>query len=180
MSKIRVITCQVGYMPRPQWVGSGLDACQQLVGGLIECVNLDAGVDLWLNEEGLILGLPANRIVRDARGVDWPVMGDFYVAGMEYATGETVSLTAEEMAIWLPRLEASPVGAVVPGEEPYPVPDENMHWKDITDGVVRLTNRIIRKPRIYVVTQGGERHTVFWHGQESKAAITYLEEARNA
>lgn len=34
---------------------------QALVGGLIECVSLSPIYDLWVNEEGLLLGLARNR-----------------------------------------------------------------------------------------------------------------------
>lgn len=39
----------------------GLSAMQEAVGGYIECVSFD-GFEMWLNEEGKLIGLPINEV----------------------------------------------------------------------------------------------------------------------
>jgi Domain of unknown function (DUF3846) len=39
---------------------------QGIVGGHVQCVTLDDGVDVWCNEDALSLGLPLNRVVAAA------------------------------------------------------------------------------------------------------------------
>jgi hypothetical protein len=39
----------------------GLSIMQEAVGGYIECVSFD-GFEMWLNEEGKLIGLPINEV----------------------------------------------------------------------------------------------------------------------
>jgi hypothetical protein len=41
--------------------GSYLAAMQQIVGGVLECIGLGDGLDIWCNDEALCLGLSLNR-----------------------------------------------------------------------------------------------------------------------
>ena len=113
MSKqIRVIVCRVGQHPVVEQIDAGLDGMQAIVGGYIECVQLsgtlESGVDLWLNEEGRINGMPLNRLVKDDRGRNWDVFGDVFISRHD-DEGETIGLTDEDVAKWLPRLKDAPV-----------------------------------------------------------------------
>jgi hypothetical protein len=54
-----------------------LEEMQAAVGGLIELVILHDGRDMWINEEGLILGLPFNISASALYG--HPIMGDALV-----------------------------------------------------------------------------------------------------
>lgn len=56
-----VLHCQVGRRPRVIELTGGLPQMQAMVGGLVDCVELDSGLDVWFNDEGLLLGLPLNR-----------------------------------------------------------------------------------------------------------------------
>jgi hypothetical protein len=68
------------------------------VGGLLDCVSLSETTDLWLNDEGLLLELPFNRlVVADGRAL--PVVGDFYVAAHD-GEGNTVSIDDAALALW--------------------------------------------------------------------------------
>ena len=49
--------------------GPSLETLQGIVGGLIEVVHLPGGRMLVVNEEGLILGLPANPRARGLSGI---------------------------------------------------------------------------------------------------------------
>ena len=63
-------------------------------GGLVECVELSGqlrGYDLWVNEEGLLIGLPFNR--RATGLADQHIVGDAFVTGGPDENGETLGLT---------------------------------------------------------------------------------------
>ena len=68
-----------------------LEAFQTAVGGDIETLGLDSGAVLVCNEEGKLLGLPANRRV----GGD-TIAGTFLIAGS--ADGEFCPLSDEDAA----------------------------------------------------------------------------------
>lgn len=77
-----------------------LHVMQDLVGGLIEFVSLGPffentamnNVELVCNEEGKINRLPINfSIANDI------ILGDVFFVGMDYNTGECISLTKEQI-----------------------------------------------------------------------------------
>ena len=81
--------------PKVVRLNNSLDALQQAVSigadyqGLIELIQMEAGVSLMCNEEGKLLGLPGNRRI----GMD-VIAGVFYIVG-EDLDGELVSLPEE-------------------------------------------------------------------------------------
>jgi hypothetical protein len=103
---IKVIICKVGEKPEVTEIDKGLKAMQAVVGGMIECVQLDGdytgGVDLWCNEEGLFCCEP-NRLIGRT-----PINGDFFLA-RHNGEGTTISLTKADVAKWLPKMRAAPV-----------------------------------------------------------------------
>jgi hypothetical protein len=74
------------------------------------------GIDLVLNEEGLILDLPYNRHVKVHFG-RLPVFGDFYVARWE--KGEIASLTDTNVGMVLASLLTLPTAAEILAEAAY-------------------------------------------------------------
>jgi hypothetical protein len=65
---IRVLVCRVGAAPVVEELtaskdGHHLAAMQRVVGGLVTSIPLGDGVDLWCNDEGLLRGLPLNRVI---------------------------------------------------------------------------------------------------------------------
>ncbi len=60
---IRVLKVEPGTAPEIVTMPNMLDAFQEAVGGYIETVGLDANAVLVCNEEGKLIGLPANRQV---------------------------------------------------------------------------------------------------------------------
>jgi hypothetical protein len=62
--KIRVVVCGVAKMPRVEMIMPGLEPLQEIIGGYVECLALNEGIDLWCDEEGLLKGLPLNREIR--------------------------------------------------------------------------------------------------------------------
>ena len=98
---IRVVRLAPGKMPEETTIMAGLDSLQSEVGGNIEVVGLDKGVDAYVNEEGLLIGLPFNCHLPTAYagGRMVPVVGTIILASHD-AEGETVSLTDEQAAYW--------------------------------------------------------------------------------
>jgi len=66
--------------------------------GYIECYYMEDGVDLLLNEEGKLIGLPLNRIVDSDI-----ICGTFYVVGVDEDTGEFCSLTDAQVEKYMAR-----------------------------------------------------------------------------
>lgn len=65
---VRIIVCRVGRLPVAEVIaaderGSFLSEMQRIVGGYVDRVALDDGLDCWFHDEGLLLGLPLNRII---------------------------------------------------------------------------------------------------------------------
>jgi len=63
-------------------------------GGLVECVALSGqlrGLDLWVNEEGLLIELPTNQ--RATALADQHIVGGAFVTGGPDEEGETQGLT---------------------------------------------------------------------------------------
>ena len=86
-----------------------LKTMQGLVGGHIELVRLDDGIDLFVNEEGLLLGLPLNRIFKRADGAEVPVVGDAFICGSDESSGDSIGLTVDQAIKWLRTVREVPV-----------------------------------------------------------------------
>lgn len=77
-----------------------LRTMQGLVGGYIECVPLAPGVDMFVNEEGLLRSLPPNRLIRRIDGAEIPIVGDAIIVATS-EDGETVGLSEQQASDWL-------------------------------------------------------------------------------
>ena len=90
---IDVLIVEPNKLPYEKTIENTLEAKQEIVGGLIECTGLlkDSDVSIICNEEGKIFGLPLNRDI----GHDI-IAGTFIVAGVDYESGEFISLTEEQ------------------------------------------------------------------------------------
>ncbi|WP_448812149.1 DUF3846 domain-containing protein [Agromyces bauzanensis] len=79
------------------------DTLRKAVGGWFECVGLEAGLDMWLNEEGKLEGLPHNRRAQglwDATfgaGTDY-IVGPAVLSGGVDDEGDTLPLDAATIA----------------------------------------------------------------------------------
>ena len=114
---LRVLVCRVGQEPVVEEVTPGFQSLQKIVGGYLEYICIEEGIDLWCNEEGRIMDLPLNRRFRArAPSVDpgvsvtkmdenladpgqWgyhEIHGDFFVASSD-AEGSTTSLTEDDI-----------------------------------------------------------------------------------
>lgn len=98
--QIRVLKFEPGKAPEEVTMPNTLEAFQSAVGGYIETLWLDSGAVLICNEEGKLMGLPANRQV----GGDI-IAGAFLIAGS--ADGEFCSLPDEDAARYARELAQS-------------------------------------------------------------------------
>lgn len=98
--KIKVLHVRVGEAPEVKEVEHTLEALQDLVGGLLDVVALPDGVDLWCNDEALLVESPRlNRVLWRVNlfgGGSTPVFGDFFLARHD-DEGNTVSLLPKDV-----------------------------------------------------------------------------------
>lgn len=88
-------------------IGNSYDMLSKGVGGLIECVEISKGIDMWINEEGKMYGLDYN--VR-ATAFYWTrhpaafmrdvIVGDVVLTGGVGEEGETLGLSPAQVN-WL-------------------------------------------------------------------------------
>lgn len=79
-----------------------LEDMQSMVGGYIECLHVGNGVDMWLNDEGKLHGLPVNIVLGSSdREILDTIQGDVFFASAN-DEGETIGLTDEQIS-WVNR-----------------------------------------------------------------------------
>jgi hypothetical protein len=114
---LRVLICRVEQEPVVEEVTPGFESLQKVVGGYLECLTIEPGIDLWCNEEGRIRDLPLNRrfaarapqvgpemfVIKTDENLTNPgqwgyheIHGDFFLARAD-AEGSTTSLTDEDI-----------------------------------------------------------------------------------
>ena len=95
-----VLMVEPGKAPDRLELNPGQEAMQEAVGGLIQILYPFAEpVALVYNEEGKLLGLPANRALRDESGtVYYIVCGTFFLCGAPPDSDTLGSLTEEQAA----------------------------------------------------------------------------------
>ena len=89
---IKVLVVESNKEPYIKEIESSLESLQDIVGGLIEYINLENNVDLICNEEGKINNLPFNRSI----GNDI-IAGTFIIAGVNLQNGETTSIPKDKV-----------------------------------------------------------------------------------
>ena len=99
----RIIVCKPGQEPEIVKTDLDLKTMQEIVAGMIQCVPMGAGVDLFMNEEGRMRHLPFNRNVPDRMGQEWDILGNLFLASCD-ANGNTIGLTDEQIEEWLPKV----------------------------------------------------------------------------
>ena len=72
-----------------------LEEMQSRVDGLIEAVRLETDVTMWVNEEGLIRGLPVNPLASALHGA--VITGDVIITGTN-DSGDTIGLPMKRLA----------------------------------------------------------------------------------
>ena len=98
--KIRVLVYEPQADPYEKIVENDLEPLHEIVGGYIECLSpfSDMDVDLVCNEEGKLLGLRANRALRDkeSKAQYDLLVGTFFLVSFD-DEGNFKSLTDEQI-----------------------------------------------------------------------------------
>lgn len=97
---IRVIVKKPGQAWKHVGISGDLQSMQEIVGGLIQAVpghslGLPEGVDLYVNEEGKMIGLMPNLALWDGQDQAW---GTVFFCAVDYDTGDNRSLRSDEQA----------------------------------------------------------------------------------
>lgn len=108
--KIKVISVEVGKEPVVKEIYNTLKAKQQEVGGYIDCVptmfSNEESYDFIVNDEGKIMGLPANRYIYNKADI---IAGNFLISKAN-EEGEFVTLNDEECELLINKVnELCPV-----------------------------------------------------------------------
>jgi hypothetical protein len=103
---VAVLVCRVGELPVVEAMTNDLSAMQALVGGYVETVALDDGVDVWCNDMAIGDGLPCNRWIPSQPPQE--IYGDFFVC-RSTDDGEVASLTAADIVKYTAILAIVPV-----------------------------------------------------------------------
>jgi hypothetical protein len=89
---IAVVIVEPNQPARVEMIENTLEAKQKIVGGRIEFVGLD-GFDIIINEEGKLEDLEPNFGIFGGRDY---IAGTAIFAGLDYDSGESISLTPEQ------------------------------------------------------------------------------------
>ena len=94
-----ILSVEPGKVPEAKEISGSLREMQELVGGPIQVIYpFEEQVALVCNEEGLFLGLPANRGLRDKDGKLYDIVcGTFFLCGAPVDEDSFTSLTPEEV-----------------------------------------------------------------------------------
>lgn len=96
--KIRILVCEPHKKPYTKVIDNNYKAMQAVVGGYIESTYpFEDNVIVFCNEEGKITGLDLNRGLRQDGKLYDIIAGTFFVCGDEWETGESISLTDEQI-----------------------------------------------------------------------------------
>ena len=95
-----VLVVEPGNVPNTREITNSLQEMQKVVGGMVQVIYPfpNQKIALVCNEEGLLLGLPPNRGLRDEDGALYDIVcGTFFLCGAS-ASGEVfMSLTQEQV-----------------------------------------------------------------------------------
>lgn len=104
MKTLRTLIVEPGMAPRVADIEDTLQAKQEAVGGLIEMVAPPIHTDdavLIVNEEGKLIGLPFNRLIRLADGTPLDVVaGTFLILRAPEDSEDFNSLTDKQIEIY--------------------------------------------------------------------------------
>jgi len=101
--EIRVLVKRVGDEPKIETIAPGLHPMQEIVGGNIERIIVEAcperEISLWFNEEGRMFELPTQTVKLLEPWNKMEVFGNCFLEANEF--GESVDLTPEEISRWM-------------------------------------------------------------------------------
>lgn len=96
---MQVLVVEPERRPEVREIDGSLKAMQDIVGGLIQSVYpFDEPVALVCNDEGRLMGLTANRALRDEEGQVYDIIfGTFFLCGASVDSDRFVGLTLEQV-----------------------------------------------------------------------------------
>lgn len=94
-----ILIIEPGKAPQTEEIEDSLEAMQAVVGGTIQAIYpFDEEVALVCHDEGKLLGLPANRGLRDGHGELYDIIcGTFFLCGAPADSDSFESLTPEQV-----------------------------------------------------------------------------------
>jgi hypothetical protein len=103
MAKALIIKTDGTHEVKDFTVGNSYELIREGVGGWIECVALpELNADMWVNEEGKLVGLPFNAsgtaLWVSHYGLTDIILGDIVITGGADDEGDTIGLTEEALA----------------------------------------------------------------------------------
>lgn len=96
---MRILIVEPEHRPEVREIDDSLKSMQEIVGGLIQTIYpFDDPVALVYNDEGKLMGLPANRGLRDRNGQIYDIVcGTFFLCGAPPDSEHFTSLTTEQI-----------------------------------------------------------------------------------
>lgn len=109
-----------GAVREVEWDSDGgvLRELQEAVGGYVDVVALDQGLDMWVNDEGLVNGMSVNWLasaLAARSGAQQPYWGPAVFTGGADEEGKTLSLPAASVASLVQTLTQLDAGGVRDG-----------------------------------------------------------------
>ena len=96
---MKILQIEPSRAPVVAEIDGSLEAMQEVVGGLIQALfPFDDPVALIANDDGKLLGLPANRALRDETGKPYDILcGTFFLCGASANYDHFTGLTDEQV-----------------------------------------------------------------------------------
>lgn len=96
---MRILVVEPECRPEVREIDGSLKSMQEVVGGWIQALfPFDEAVALVCNDEGRLLGLPANRGLKDENGRIYDIVcGTFFICGAPADSDHFISLTPEQI-----------------------------------------------------------------------------------
>ena len=96
---MRILVVEPERRPEALEIDGSLKSMQKIVGGLIEAIYpFEEAVALVCNDEGKLMNLPMNRVLRDSDGQIYDVIsGTFFLCGAPEDCDHFTSLTQEQL-----------------------------------------------------------------------------------
>ncbi|MBR2522996.1 MAG: DUF3846 domain-containing protein [Clostridiales bacterium] len=104
--EIKIIYIEPQKEPQVMKIPNELKSFQHLVGGFVEVVGADEGVDFICNGEGKVFDMPLNRALFDDEGVIYDIIaGPLIICGADEDNGVFISLSEEQIKEYTERFK---------------------------------------------------------------------------
>lgn len=93
---MKILFKKVGQQPELLEIEPNLKVYQNLVGGLIECLDIEKNISIVFDEEGKLKGKEVNIAISNGSWMDL-IVGDIFFIGFDRNEGEFISLTDDQI-----------------------------------------------------------------------------------